>query len=145
MARLGQGKVIPVSILTSLRRVAGALGQLVGAAWGLVVLNSLAAGALALAGSICMRDGRFAFLLEKEYQRRLGVRVLGFAAMVAPIGLRGERDRNRAAVGGQNVFNTFSDRMDLFAAQFGLPYSQFTPWGFSGGYYCARLNYGWGG
>ena len=49
------------------------------------------------------------------------------------------------AVGGQNVFNTFSDRMDLFAAQFGLPYSQFTPWGFSGGYYYARLNYGWGG
>ena len=26
------------------------------------------------------------------------------------------------AVGGQNVFNTFSDRMDLFAARFGLPY-----------------------
>ena len=49
------------------------------------------------------------------------------------------------AVGGQNVFNTFSDRMDLFAARFGLPYSQFTPWGFSGGYYYARLNYGWGG
>ena len=48
------------------------------------------------------------------------------------------------AVGGQNVFNTFSDRMDLFAARFGLPYSQFTPWGFSGGYYYARLNYGWG-
>ena len=49
------------------------------------------------------------------------------------------------AVGGQNFFNTFSDRMDLFAARFGLPYSQFTPWGFSGGYYYARLNYGWGG
>ena len=30
-------------------------------------------------------------------------------------------------------------------AIFGLPYSQFTPWGFSGGYYYARLNYGWGG
>ena len=49
------------------------------------------------------------------------------------------------AVGGQNVFNTYSDRMDLFAARFGLPYSQFTPWGLSGGYYYARLNYGWGG
>ena len=49
------------------------------------------------------------------------------------------------AVGGQNVFNTFSDRMDLFAARFGLPYSQFTPWGLSGGYYYARLHYGWGG
>ena len=49
------------------------------------------------------------------------------------------------AVGGQNVLDTFSDRMDLFAAQFGLPYSQFTPWGLSGGYYYARLNYAWGG
>ncbi len=48
------------------------------------------------------------------------------------------------AVGGQNVFDTFSDRMDLFAAQFGLPYSQFTPWGLSGGYYYARVNYAWG-
>ena len=48
------------------------------------------------------------------------------------------------AVGGQNVFDTFSDRMDLFAARFGLPYSQFTPWGLSGGYYYARLNYAWG-
>ena len=48
------------------------------------------------------------------------------------------------AVGGQNVLNTFSDRMDLFAARFGLPYSQFTPWGLSGGYYYARLNYAWG-
>ena len=49
------------------------------------------------------------------------------------------------AVGGQNVFDTFSDRMDLFAARFGLPYSQFTPWGLSGGYYYARLGYRWGG
>ena len=48
------------------------------------------------------------------------------------------------AVGGQNVFNTFSDRMDLFASAFGLPYSQFTPWGLSGGYYYARINYRWG-
>ena len=48
-------------------------------------MNSLAAGTFALAGSICMRDGRFAFLLEKEYQRRLGVRMLAFAAMVPPM------------------------------------------------------------
>ncbi len=48
------------------------------------------------------------------------------------------------SVGGQNVFDTYSDRMDLFAAQFGLPYSQFTPWGLSGGYYYARLHYRWG-
>ncbi len=48
------------------------------------------------------------------------------------------------SVGGQNVLDTYSDRMDLFAARFGLPYSQFTPWGFSGGYYYARLGYSWG-
>ena len=50
----------------------------------------------------------------------------------------------RLAVGGQNIFDTFSQRMDLFADIFGLPYSQFTPWGLSGGYYYARLNYTWG-
>ena len=50
----------------------------------------------------------------------------------------------RLAVGGQDVFDTFSQRMDLFADIFGLPYSQFTPWGLSGGYYYARLNYTWG-
>ena len=49
------------------------------------------------------------------------------------------------SVGGQNVFDTYSDRMDLFASRFGLPYSQFTPWGLSGGYYYARLGYRWGG
>ena len=65
--------------------VAGALGQLVGAAWGLVVLNSLAAGAFALAFSICMRDGRFALLLDKAHQRRLGVGMFAYAAMVAPM------------------------------------------------------------
>ena len=48
------------------------------------------------------------------------------------------------AVGGQNVFDTFGDRMDLFATQYGLPWSQYTPWGFSGGYYYARLDYRWG-
>ena len=45
------------------------------------------------------------------------------------------------AFGGQNVLNTFSQRMDLFAQIFGLPYSQFTPWGLSGGYYYTRINY----
>ena len=48
------------------------------------------------------------------------------------------------AVGGQNVFDTFSDRSDLLAGALGVPYSQFTPWGFSGGYYYARINYRWG-
>jgi len=48
------------------------------------------------------------------------------------------------AVGGQNVFDTFSDRSDLLAGALGVPYSQFTPWGFSGGYYYARMSYRWG-
>ena len=53
-------------------------------------------------------------------------------------------DNMTLAFGGQNVLNTFSQRMDLFAQIFGLPYSQFTPWGLSGGYYYARINYSFG-
>ena len=41
-------------------------------------------------------------------------------------------DKVTLAFGGQNVLDTFSQRMDLFAEIFGLPYSQFTPWGLSG-------------
>ena len=37
------------------------------------------------------------------------------------------------AVGGQNVLDTYSDRMELFAACFSLACSQSTPGGFSGG------------
>ena len=48
------------------------------------------------------------------------------------------------AVGGQNVFDTFSDRNDVLAGALGVPFSQFTPWGFSGGYYYARINHRWG-
>ena len=48
------------------------------------------------------------------------------------------------AFGGQNVLDTFSQRIDLFAEIFGLPYSQFTPWGLSGGYYYGRINYTFG-
>ena len=47
------------------------------------------------------------------------------------------------AVGGQNVFDVFSDRNDLLASVLGVPYSQFTPWGFSGGYYYVRVRYTW--
>ena len=53
-------------------------------------------------------------------------------------------DSATLAFGGQNVLNTFSQRLDLFADIFGLPYSQFTPWGLSGGYYYARMNYSFG-
>lgn len=59
--------------------VAGTLGHFVSAAWGLAVLNGLAAGALALAGSICMRDGRFTFLMLAN-QRRRGVWTLAYGA-----------------------------------------------------------------
>ena len=65
--------------------VAGTLGQLVGAAWGLVLLPSLAAGALALAISVSMRHAKFAFLLEKAHERQLGVGMLTYVAMVPPI------------------------------------------------------------
>ena len=48
------------------------------------------------------------------------------------------------AFGGQNALDTFSDRNDVLAGALGVPFSQFTPWGFSGGYYYARMNYRWG-
>ncbi len=58
------------------------------------------------------------------------------------------------AVGAQNVFNTFSDEYesaftDIGGAPvtmrfFGMPYSPFTPWGFNGAYYYARLRYSFG-
>ena len=65
--------------------VAGAFGQFFSAAWGLAILNGLAAGTLALAGSVCMRHGRFAFLAEKAHQRQLGVGILSYAAIVPPV------------------------------------------------------------
>ena len=49
------------------------------------------------------------------------------------------------SAGGQNLFNTFSDRNEGLAAALGVPYSQFTPWGFSGGYYYVRVGHRWGG
>ena len=65
--------------------VAGAFGQFVDAAWGLAILNGLAAGALALVGSVCMRHGRFAFLTEKAHQRQFGVGMLTYAVMMPPM------------------------------------------------------------
>ena len=62
----------------------------------------------------------------------------------ASISISEDSDQVTLAVGGQNVFDTFSDRSDLLAGALGVPYSQFTPWGFSGGYYYARINYRWG-
>ena len=63
-------------------------------------------------------------------------------------------DRVTLALGGQNVFNTFSDKYeDIFTdiggapitmCFFGMPYSPFTPWGFNGAYYYTRLSYSFG-
>ncbi len=47
------------------------------------------------------------------------------------------------AVGGQNAFNTFPDE-SARARSVGEKYSEYTPWGFNGAYYYARLHYGWG-
>ena len=47
------------------------------------------------------------------------------------------------AGGGQNAFNTFPDE-SVRARSVGEKYSEYTPWGFNGAYYYARLNYGWG-
>ena len=62
--------------------VAAGLGQLTGAAWGLAVLNGLAAGALVLALSIVVRDGRFDMM---DNRRRRGVWLLAYVVMITPV------------------------------------------------------------
>ena len=47
------------------------------------------------------------------------------------------------AVGGQNVFSTYPAE-SARAMSVGEKYSEYTPWGFNGGYYYARLGYKWG-
>ena len=64
--------------------VAVAFGQFYGVAWGLAVLDGLAAGALALATSICLRDGRFAGLMETGRDRRRDVGVVLACTIAAP-------------------------------------------------------------
>ena len=61
--------------------VAAAFGQLAGASWGLAVMNGLAAGALALAVSIVLRDGRFDFM---NTRRRVGVWLLSWIVIATP-------------------------------------------------------------
>ena len=58
---------------------------------------------------------------------------LEFSYLLAP--------RVKLAVGAQNVFNTYTDRSRLGSAGPGNLYSQFSPFGFDGGYYYLRLNY----
>ena len=52
-------------------------------------------------------------------------------------------DGTTLAVGSQNVFNTFPDESPT-ARSVGERYSEYTPWGFNGGYYYARVRYAWG-
>ena len=64
--------------------VAVAFGQSDSVAWGLAVLNGLAAGALALATSISLRDGRFAALMETGRHRRRDVGIVAACTIAAP-------------------------------------------------------------
>ena len=64
--------------------VAVACRELSSVAWGLAVLNGLAAGALALATSICLRDGRFAAVAETGRHRRLDVGIVAACTIAAP-------------------------------------------------------------
>ena len=47
------------------------------------------------------------------------------------------------AVGGQNVFDTYS-QVSVIANAVGEQYSEYMPWGYSGAYYYVRIGYGWG-
>lgn len=64
--------------------VAVAFGQIYGVAWGLAALNGLAAGALALATSICLRDGRFGGLMETGRHGRRDVGIVLACTIAAP-------------------------------------------------------------
>ena len=47
------------------------------------------------------------------------------------------------ALGGQNVLNTYPDEHPLARQRLGNRYSQFTPFGFNGGYYYVRVTHAW--
>ena len=66
--------------------VAAAIGQLLGAPWMLAGLNGLAAGALALALSIVVGDGRFGVM---SVRRRPGLRMFAYSVMLLPAFLAG--------------------------------------------------------
>ena len=48
------------------------------------------------------------------------------------------------AAGGQNVLNTYPDEHPFARQRLGNRYSQFTPFGFNGGYYYLRISHAWG-
>lgn len=66
--------------------VAAAVGQLLGAPWMLAGLNGLAAGALALAASIAVGDGRFGVM---NIRRRPGLRAFAYVVIMLPAFLAG--------------------------------------------------------
>ncbi len=47
------------------------------------------------------------------------------------------------AIGGQNVFDTYSQE-SVIANAFGEQFSEYIPWGYSGAYYYVRIGYSWG-
>ena len=47
------------------------------------------------------------------------------------------------AVGGQNVFDVYSETNPFTVARIGMPYSMHNPWGMNGAYYCGRITSGW--
>ncbi len=53
------------------------------------------------------------------------------------------RNNVTLTVGGQNALNTYS-QVTARAGDVGEKYSEYTPWGMSGGYYYVRLGYDWG-
>ena len=48
------------------------------------------------------------------------------------------------SIGAQNMLNTYPDENPGAVPGVGNTYGQFGPFGFNGGYYYARINYGWG-
>ena len=53
-------------------------------------------------------------------------------------------DEVTLSIGAQNIFNTYPDENRGAADGNGNLYGQFSPFGFNGGYYYVRINYGWG-
>ncbi len=52
-------------------------------------------------------------------------------------------DGTTLAFGAQNLFDTYPQE-SARAMSVGEKYSEYTPWGFNGAYYYARIGYGWG-
>ena len=95
--------------------VAVAFGQIYGVAWGLAVLDGLAAGALVLATSICLRDGRFAGLMET------GATVGSTSASFSPALSRRPRFSSRTPLGSSCSTGGTGPRSACCSGAPGLP------------------------